>query len=149
MKRLRGAFPLRVSEDPDHEPRFSVFESLFPNQRAGPGYRDAARLDQINYDVAIITPQYSRREFDDARECGRITNRSNPLRTVPAVRPEMLGSSERRCQRLEHLFQTDAAMALRVKFAIEMIANVRVPTSIASRHHDEIFPCSRTSHPQC
>jgi hypothetical protein len=55
---------LRRSIDSDHDPRLGVLECFLRNLLAGPRYRIAAGLDEVNDDVAIARPQYAGRKLD-------------------------------------------------------------------------------------
>jgi hypothetical protein len=138
-----------VFADSDHNPRQRVFEGLPSDFDKGPSYWLAIRLYKVNYNGAISRPKDTGLDFENAGKGDRVANCPNAFRTVPTVRSQVLCSSEWAShQWLELFLQADAAITLRVKRSVEMIANVSVPAPISTRHHDEKFAFRRTSDPQ-
>ena len=83
-------------------------------------------------------PQHTWCDLDNPGEGRRIAYRADTLRAVAKKTPKVLCSVEYARQRLTLNGQKNRTfMNLHVQGAIEVIACVRVPVSIAARHHDE------------
>jgi hypothetical protein len=106
--------------DSDHDPWRDVTKDFLPSDTMGkrPIYRLAAWLYKVNYNLAIARPQYTRRNFDNPREGGRVANRPGAFRTMPHIRPEVLCPPKHTCQRLALLRTKLVVEALLVQRAV-------------------------------